>query len=239
MKLKLVSTIFALLLAMPALAQEEEAPESPWTGKVLLGYLASSGNTDTTNLNSGFSLAYAMNDWTHSFEATAVNSSEDNETTAEAYTAGWKSERALSEANFLYGRLDWRKDRFSGYDTQFSQTVGYGRRIINTDRHSLNGEIGAGARQSDLVTGETESETIVTGGLYYKWAISETAEFTQDFLVESGSSNTYLESVTAVSATLVGNLALVASYTVKNNSDVPVGIEETDTYTALSLEYLF
>ena len=63
--------------------------------------------------------------------------------------------------------------------------------------------------------------------------------FTQDLLAESGSENTYLESKTALSAKLVGNLALVASYTIKNNSDVPLGTEKTDTYTALSLEYGF
>ena len=38
---------------------------------------------------------------------------------------------------------------------------------------------------------------------------------------------------------LVGNLALVASYTVKHNTDVPPLTEKTDTYTALSLEYGF
>jgi len=31
----------------------------------------------------------------------------------------------------------------------------------------------------------------------------------------------------------------VASYTVKHNTDVPPLTEETDTYTALSLEYVF
>jgi putative salt-induced outer membrane protein YdiY len=36
-----------------------------------------------------------------------------------------------------------------------------------------------------------------------------------------------------------GNLALVASYVIKSNSDVPVGIEKTDRYTAISLEYGF
>ena len=60
-----------------------------------------------------------------------------------------------------------------------------------------------------------------------------------DLKVEAGSDNTYLESVTAVKSTLVGNLALVASYTVKHNTDVPALTEKTDTYTALSLEYAF
>jgi hypothetical protein len=45
--------------------------------------------------------------------------------------------------------------------------------------------------------------------------------------------------VSAIKARLVGNLALVASYTLKRNSDVLPEIEETDTFTALSLEYAF
>jgi putative salt-induced outer membrane protein len=190
-------------------------------------------------MSGAFEIQYEAEKWTHKFEAAAINASEDNDTTAEAYTAGWKSERQLTDVNFLFGRLDWRKDRFSGYDTQFSQTVGSGHRLIDAEKHSLNAELGFGARQSELVDGTEESETILTGGLYYKWQISETAEFTQDLLVEAGEENTYSMSKTALKATLVGDLALVASYTIKNNSDVPLGTEKTDTFTALSLEYAF
>lgn len=238
MNLRSVIVLAALAVSAQSMAAEEEA-ESPWAGKATLGYLATSGNTENTNLNSGFELGHKSGDWQHLLTAQAINASEDGDTTAEAYELGWKTERNLSENNFLFGRLDWRKDRFSGYDTQFSQTVGYGRRLIDREAHKLNAEIGVGARQSDLVDGTTESETIVRGGLDYTWAISENAEFRQDFVVESGPENTYLESVTALAARLVGNLALVASYTVKNNTDVPVGVEKTDTYSALSLEYIF
>jgi len=34
-------------------------------------------------------------------------------------------------------RLNWRKEKFSGYDQQFSQAVGYGRRLINQPRQTL------------------------------------------------------------------------------------------------------
>ena len=164
---------------------------------------------------------------------------ENQVTTAEAYDVGWKSERNLTDHDFLFGRLHWRKDRFGGFDTQFSQTVGYGRRLIDTDRHKLNAEIGAGARQSKDQLGIEDEETVLRGGLDYKWQFSETADFRQDVSVESGDVNTYVESVTALSAKLVGDLALVASYTVKHNTDVPPLTEKTDTYTALSLEYKF
>lgn len=243
MNLSRIFIVVSLLsLAAPSWAhdvEEDTGPEGPWSGKARLSYLGTSGNTDTTNMGGAFEIQYVADKWTHMFNASAIKASEDNDTTAEAFTAGWKSERQLTEYNFLFGRLDWRKDRFSGYDTQFSQTVGYGHRLIDTERHTLNGELGFGARQSELADGTDESETILTGGLYYKWQLSDTAEFTQDLLVEAGDENTYTMSKTAISATLVGDLALVASYTIKNNSDVPAGTEKTDTFTALSLEYAF
>ena len=239
MKLRTLIMVAALAAPLSSLAQEAQEPASPWSGKATLGYLATSGNTENSTLNSGFEVGYAVNKWAHLFTAKAVNASENNVTTAEAYDAGWKSERKITNHGFLYGRLDWRKDRFGGFDTQFAQTVGYGRRLIDKDKHKLNAEIGAGARQSEAQDGTETSETIATGGLYYKWLFSESAEFRQDLSVEAGSDNTYLESVTAVKSTLVGDLALVASYTIKHNTDVPALTEKTDTYTALSLEYAF
>jgi putative salt-induced outer membrane protein len=152
---------------------------------------------------------------------------------------GWKSERKLSDENYLFGRLDWRKDRFSSFETQASQTLGYGRRLIDSDKYKLNLEVGAGARQSDLADGSSTSETILRGGLNFVWALSETAEFKQGLVVEAGDDNTFSESITELSAKLVGNLALVASYRVRHNSDVLPLTEKTDTRAALSLEYLF
>lgn len=219
-------------------AQEEEAT-GPWFGNVKFGYLATSGNTDNSNLNTSFQIGYGAGKWIHTFDAFAINATEDNTTTAEAYELGWKSERSLSEKDFLFGRLNWRNDRFSGYPIQFSQSVGYGRRLIDAGPHTLNAEIGGGARQSERADGVKESDVIVRGGLDYKWQFSETAAFTQDFVVESGADNTYFESITAITARLVGDLAMVASYTIKNNSEVPPATENTDTYAAVSLEYKF
>lgn len=240
MYLRSVCAITIMLMAAPALhAQEQEEEQGPWEGTARLGYLATSGNTDSASLNSGFEIRYTSGQWIHGFKAGGIFSSEDAVTTAEAYEAGFKSERNFGEHNYLFGQLQWRKDRFSGYDQQFSQTVGYGRRLIDLEKHKLNAEIGAGARQSDVADGTQESESILRGAMNYTWSISETATFSQAVSVESGSENTYTESATKLSAALVGNLSLVASYTIKNNSEVPALTENTDTFTALSLEYTF
>ncbi|MGB5630699.1 MAG: DUF481 domain-containing protein [Woeseiaceae bacterium] len=239
MKLRFLAIFAALAAPVSLMAQAPEEPESPWSGTAKLGYLATSGNTETSTLNTGFTVGYTTGKWVHGFEASAVNASENEIKTAEAYAADWKSERNITDHDFLFGRLSWRKNLFGAFDTQFSQTVGYGRHLIDTDKHTLNAEIGAGARQSEARDGISESETVFRGGMYYKWHFSETAEFRQDLTVEAGDLNTYIESVTALSAQLVGNLALVASYTIKANSDVPPTTEKTDTYTALSFEYAF
>ncbi|MEJ2297342.1 MAG: DUF481 domain-containing protein [Woeseiaceae bacterium] len=239
MNLRTLALAAALVVPSTTWAQQAKEPQGPWSGKATLGYLATSGNTENSTLNSGFEVGYTVDKWAHLFSAAAVNASENEVTTAEAYDVGWKSERKLSEHDFLFGRLDWRKTRFGAFDTQFSQTVGYGRRLIDTDKHKLNAELGIGARQSESQDGSSDNETILRGGLDYRWQFSETAEFHQELTVESGSENTYLESMSAIKAKLLGELALVASYTIKHNTEVPALTEKTDTYTALALEYAF
>ena len=241
MIMRLVWMCLAVLLTGALQAQEEAAPEetSPWSGKISLGYLATSGNTENSSLNSAFEVGYTTGKWAHRLQLQAINSSESDSTTAESYEAGWKTEYDVSAHNFMFGRANWRKDRFSAYNTQMSQTAGYGRRLIGSGTHTLSMEVGMGARQSELQDGRSDNDLILRGGLDYKWVFSETADFSQVFVIESGDINTYIESISAVRARLVGKLALVASYTVKNNSDVPPGSEKTDTFTALSLEYGF
>lgn len=240
----LLLILFTSLHSMQVHAQQVGSPpagpeKGPWSGKAALGFLATSGNTESSSLNSAFTVAYGVGRWAHSLQALAINATENEQTSAEAYALGWKTEFNMTERDFLFARVNWRKDRFSGYDQQLIESVGYGRRLIDTGVHFLNAEIGAGARQADLVDGTTEEELIWRGGLNYQWKFSETARFTQDLTTEAGPENIYSESVSALRTRLIGALALVASYTIKNNSVVPVGSEKTDTFTAVSVEYTF
>lgn len=225
-----------LLFAVNAAAEEEE---SPWSGTVSFAYLATSGNTENQSYNGAAEVSYASNKWTHTANASAIGAAESDTTTAEAYQAGWKSEYAIKEHDFLFGLIDWRKDRFSGFDQQLSTTFGYGRRLVNTEKHVLSVDAGLGFRSSDLSDGTSDSNAIARGGLDYTWTFSETSAFEQALVVEAGPDNTFYESVSAVRASLLGDLALVLSFTVRHNSDVPVGNENTDTFTAISLEYAF
>lgn len=234
-----VKAVIVVLLPVPAFAQGGAPEDSPWSGKASLGYLATSGNTNTTSYNTAFEIAHTATRWTHQFDAKANGADESETTTAEAYQVGWKSMYEFSEHNYLFGSLNWRKDPFSGVNEQFSQALGYGRRLIDKPAHLLSAEVGVGHRDADRRDGTSESSVIGTLGMDYRWTFSETSNFEQGIVVESGSENTYIESVSAVRAKLVGDLAIVLSYTIKHNTDVPLGSENTDKFTAISLEYAF
>ncbi len=235
----LAVTFFLISGAAYSQAGSPAAEESPWSGSASLGFLSTSGNTNTTSYNTAFGISYAKNKWTHTFDAAANGADESDTTTAEAFQAGWKTSYDFSEHNYMFGLVNWRKDRFSGVNEQLSEAIGYGRRLIETPAHLLSAEIGAGHRSADLADNTNESGAIVTLGLDYKWTFSETSNFEQSIGVESGSDNTYLESVSAVRAKLLGDFAIVLSYTVRHNTDVPVGSEKTDKLTAISLELAF
>ncbi len=233
--------VFALCLASAsALAQNPAPPKDPLVGTVALGYLSTSGNTDSTNANASFKATWDRGrDWVHNWTALAISARTNGVTTAEAYAAGYKAQRALGVKSYLFASGDWRQDAFSGYSRQSTEAVGYGRKLVNTDQQMLSVEGGLGRKQQTLINGTDVDEGVVRAGLDYLIHLGETSQFTQKLLLEAGNANRYTESTSAIKAKIRGNLALVGSFVIKSNSDVPVGIEKTDRYTAISLEYGF
>ena len=233
------SAVHAAETAAAGADAAKPAAAGPWSGNVKLGYLANSGNTENENVNFAFGVDYTRERWTNGATGSAVGASDDVGTTGEAYTLGWKSTYDLTERDYLFGRVDWLKDRFSGFDQQLSEVVGYGRRLIVQPKQTLDVEVGPGARQSELRTGDEENEMILRVGAYYEYKFNESAQFNFDLGVQAGAENTFTEAVTALKTKLMGDLAAVVSYTVRNNTDVPDDSENTDTMTSIALEYSF
>ncbi|MDH3440188.1 MAG: DUF481 domain-containing protein [Gammaproteobacteria bacterium] len=236
---KALLALTVLSLAGVAGAQGESEEEGPWSGNLSLGYLSTSGNTETTSYNTTFGVGHEEGDWKHRFSGSASGAETTSVSTAEAYQLGWRSDYSFTERDFIFGTIDWRKDRFAGVTEQMSYALNYGRRVIDTPTHMLSLGIGAGFRDADRSDGTNDKSGIGRGSLAYDWIWTETSGFNQGLIVESGGGNTYIESVSSVRARLVGDFNLVLSYTIKQNSDVPVGTEKKDTQTAISIEYAF
>lgn len=223
------------IFASQGLAQDEDG----FSGRAGLGLLATSGNSESDSLNANFDLWWNSTDWGHSLKGGAIKSSASGTNTGEAYGLGWQSKYNFSDTDYIFGLIAWDKDEFSAYEQQLREVIGYGRRILDTETQYLGGEIGVGARQSDLVDGSSQDETIGYLGAEYRLTISESSHFSQLLSVETGSDNTYIEATSSLSSNIRESLALILAFTVKNNSDVLPGTEKTDTLTTISLEYGF
>ncbi len=236
--IKITLTALLALAAFNVVAQEAEE-EDRWSGNIILGYLATTGNTENNTANFDFNVNYDINRWHHGLSGRYFSAAANDESTAENYRASWNSQYDFSEFNYGVGRLDYKKDRFSGYEYQRFATLAYGRRFIKSDRQELDGEIGAGWTQSEPFVGEEISEAILRLYGEYDLNITDTSTFSQTIEVSAGSSNTYTEAVSALRLSIIGSLGLTVSFTYQNNSDVPPETEKTDTITAIGLDYEF
>jgi len=226
-------------LVAPAVLHAEEV-ETGFGGQVGFGYAEARGNTDTLSVTGNADLQYVTGGpWLYDAKLLFVTREEASVATEERYEARGTANYYLTDGDYFYGRLDWRKDNFGGVREEWVPSAGYGRVLLDTDAHSLKGEIGLGYRFADLADGTSEESGVVSGGLRYGWQISPSARFIQNFLVQWSSDNTYAESETGLETTIVGNLAAKISYVVKHNTDVPAGNRNSDFYTTIGLEYKF
>jgi len=240
MKFKYVSALGGvMMITVVGNVFAEEANPKPWKGNAELGIIKTSGNTTTQSINANAGIVYESDRWRHSAKIEILNSSSDKVTSSERYTATGKSDYKLNALSYIFGRINYENDRFAGYQYRTTEVIGYGRRVINKDAATLDLEAGPGARQTKFLSGDSKNEAIGRASAMFAWKLSKTATFTEDLSSDIGQDSTISESVTALKAQVIGNLAMKVSYKVRNVSKVPIGTKKTDSETALTLVYGF
>jgi len=230
---------FAMILMCGWLVCPADAAE--WSGKGEFGLVIARGNSETETLNLGLQFERKSEKWRNDLRLTALRASDKGQLNAERYTLGYKSGYNFNEDSYLFGALRYDQDEFSSYDYQASLSMGYGRQILNSETHELSAELGPGVRRSEPTAQDEATATNVIGRLSasYAWNISETADLTNDFLVEAGSNNTFAENELALNVAINSRFALKLSGAVRHNTEVDPGVEKTDTLTTANLVYRF
>lgn len=228
-----------LSLALLLSAVVSPAFSQGWSGEISAGYLSTSGNTSTASGSLKLAADYAAERWKNSFTALAIHTRDQSDSTAERYALTDKVDWNFDPRNYAFLAADFEKDLFGGVRQRTSQAIGYGRHVLTGPEHLLDLEIGAGVRQTENQDGQRDDDAIGRAYGKYQWKLSPTSDFAQALKLEAGAANTYLESVTELKLSILGNLFASLSYTVKNNSDVPAENERTDTFSAVSLTYQF
>ncbi len=208
-----------------------------WEASAEVGYILTSGNSDSETLKSRFEGKTSYDAWEHLIEVEALNSSQNDERSAEKYVAAVQSNYSISARAYGFSRVDWEKDRFSGYEYQASVVVGMGYKALKTEHHDLRFEIAPGFRVSEPVTGGKQEEAIGRLSQSYKWKITKGASLEQSASSEYGDTNTRSRFKLALTSQINGSLSMKAGFSLKHNSDVAPGVEKTDRETSLTLVY--
>ena len=222
-----------------------DAKQSVWKGDVQFGYVMSSGNTESTNLNSKFNIEHTYADWNQLMSLVAFSSSDNSQTTAERYKLEYQANKKYKDSSYLFVNTTYEDDRFSGFDYRSTLTAGYGMKIYSENNMTLDTEAGVGLRQSKLsadpVTGDSpsDSEAMVRLAAKYHWKMEENRSLISDLTIEVGEETTISNFEVGFVTMIAGDLSLKASYAARYTSEVPVDKENLDTITSINLLYAF
>jgi putative salt-induced outer membrane protein len=209
-----------------------------WKGKGELGASFASGNSENESANAALEVKHTRDKWTNTLGLAGNYGSDGTVTTAERWELRAQSDYTFTDRVYWFGAGRYEDDRFSTFEYQASLSTGLGYRFINTERTKFWVQGGPGYRFSELrQTGESEDEVILRGDAGFEHQLTDTTKIVDRFLVESGSSNTYLQNDLGLEVTITGALALRLGYQVRHNTDVLPGIEKTDTLATVGLLY--
>jgi len=253
MKKSFMLILAALLVAatnVRAADEKKAEKESPWKSTAELGFIRTTGNTETQTTAIKADASYEVDKWRHSVHGEGYGQQSKIDTgetvvSAERYELSGKSDYKFSELDYIFGLLKLQKDRFSGYVYDHIVSMGYGRKVIKRNTMELDLEIGPGSRfykvepTTDAPDAGAESEAVLRLSGKYWWAITGNSKFTQDVSTDIGETITSSQSVTGIQANINSTLALKFTYTVRHKTNVPTGNKKLDTETAMTLVYTF
>ena len=236
----IVITGSLVLLSQAVLAQQAAPANTGWTGNGEVGLVKTTGNTETESLLLKLEFVREMDKWRHRAAVSALSAEDSGSTTAERYDFEWQSDYKLDDKSWILGVFRYETDEFSAFENQQTLTLGYGRKLIDNAVSQLTGELGVGYRDAeDALTGESDSEAIFRGVLDYTRQVTDNTEFSNRLLVESGSDNTFIKNLLGLSVAMNDKFAMKFGFEYRNNSDVPPGVDKTDTITSANLVYNF
>jgi putative salt-induced outer membrane protein len=210
-----------------------------WSGSGEAGGFISSGNTDTKGVAIGVNVTKETRQWKHSLRGFVDYQRQDGTTTRERYFAGYEGNYNITPNLYALLTLSWERDPFSGFDRRFAQSIGLGYKIINSDTVKLSVEGGPALRQTRFTNGIDDNAFAARAAGNFLWKINDGLEFTQSGLLFYDSFNTSTQAISALTAKLSGDLSARASFQFNSESNPPLGRENTDTVTRVTIVYAF
>lgn len=245
MKTKMVIAA-GMLLSAAGIASAQTAS---WEGEGSLSAGVTTGNTDTRDFGLGLKLKRDSGVWRTAVEALADYGEIDGaEAKNRVFLAG-QLDRELGERLYAFGRGSYEADEFSGFDSRIFLGGGLGYHILQGDRATWAIEGGPGIKIDEVkaqvlpgpvvIPGETVESFSAVGASKFAYVVNDNVKFSNDTSVLYAEESTQITNSTALTATLTGALSARVSFDIRHDTTPPIGFEDTDTATRLSLVYAF
>ena len=232
-----MTTTLSIAIGLAALST---AARADWTGKGELGFVQASGNTSNSTLDAKLKLSNTWDVWKETLDLEALRAATNGVDTAQRYLATSQTDYALTERSFLFGNLAYRRDKFSGFTYQLDASTGYGYKLIDTKTEKLSTQMGVGyGRLQYQNTDQTKSNAVVTAGLDYENALTDTTKVVDKFGYTAGSANQLMHNFLGLEVKMTTALALSVGLDIQHNSNPPAPKKTTDTLTTVNLVFGF
>ena len=216
---------------------------SPWSGSVQFGYNGTGGNSRDNNLTGKLNTLYNKNKWHNTYKLEALFSNSHSKTTAERYAGTFEFNYNFKQHRFTFYRNNDIYDKFNTYDLTIVNAIGYGQRIYDGNKLTIDAQGGPGYRYARIAGAhKTDNGVILYLGSTINWQISKTANFQENVNMEAGLNNIMTKSESSLSTDIIGNLGLQISFTITHNSKIPpysTKTKKTDYRTDLTLLFSF
>lgn len=231
------------------------ASAADWTGSGELGLAYARGNADSETANAKLDLKKDDEAWLYEVNAAALRASgevdvvradgsagREKVTNASRWELGGKVGYKYTDRMYFFGSARYDNDDFASYEWQLIVSAGVGYKFIDSEATKLVGEVGPGWRRTQpidvlvavppparLVEAEKTSDGIVRGTLSYEHQLTPNTQIVDAFLVESGGGSTFLQNDLGLKVQMSEKLALKTGIQVRHNTEVPAGVDKTDT----------
>jgi putative salt-induced outer membrane protein len=248
-----MTTNWPMLGALLALSFGADAAD--WTGNGELGLAYARGNAQSETFNAKVDLKKDDEHWLYEVNGAALRASGEvdvvfddgsvgrvKSTNASRWEVGGKVGYKYTDRLYFFGSARYDDDDFAPYRWQLIVSGGAGYKFIDSELTKLTGEVGPGWRRQQpidelvalpppprLVSPDQQGDGVVRFTLNASHRLTANTEIVDGLLIESGGGNTFAQNDLGIQVQMSERLALKTGLQVRHNTEVPAGVENTDT----------
>lgn len=217
------------------------------TNSISIGASVNTGNSPAKDFTGEYKReneqSYPTDVWGYDFIIGGQWSTAQGVKSEENVHSSIESRYLFSEKTYFFSKISYLYDAFATYDITSNGIIGLGRIFINNPTQKLTIEAGPGGTYQRVAgSKETEHSMLAHGDVNYRYTFSSTAKFTQSATVDYNSYNTHYQAESAITSTIVKDIALKLSFKINHDTTIPANssnTKKTDTATTATILYNF